>query len=142
MNLDKSGRFHPVESGGVESEEFEVLRQRFRQRLHKEQSRLAALTKTLYSSAHVPASSLLDIHAFAHRLRGAALVFGFQDIGDAAKALELAASAAALGANGQPPDPLVLVTAHALAQFLNDEISGGTASTPAQSTAPVAKFSS
>jgi hypothetical protein len=52
----------------------------------------------------------VDIGMFAHRLRGAALVFEFGEIGDAAKALELAAAVAAVD-DKEPRECSVAVSA-------------------------------
>jgi HPt (histidine-containing phosphotransfer) domain-containing protein len=138
LNLEKSRQLQPVEIGAPE-EEFEKLRQRFQERLRKEKRHLAALTKALGSNTFAPTSILFDLREFAHRLRGAALVFGFQDVGDAAKAVELAATAATLGANSHRPDPSVVSTTQALARLLADEIGTDAACAPVQSTGSLAK---
>jgi hypothetical protein len=110
---------------GTPDEQFEKLRQRFRERMKKEQRQLATLTITLGSADIAETSILLDIREFAHRLRGAALVFGFQGLGDGARAVELAASAASLHANGDPRGPPVITTMQALAAILADQIDAG-----------------
>jgi hypothetical protein len=110
---------------GTADEEFEKLRQRFHLRLQQEQAQLSALSAALGRAGVVPAAILVDIRTFAHRLRGAALVFGFQGIGDGAKAVELAAVAASLDAKGQRCDPSVVATMQALAIDLADEVGTG-----------------
>jgi hypothetical protein len=110
---------------GTPDEQFEKLRRHFYDRLRKEQRRLATLTKAQGSANMASASTYLDIREFAHRLRGAALVFGFQGLGDGAKAVELAAIAASLNTNGQRCDPSVVATMQALAISLADEIAAG-----------------
>jgi hypothetical protein len=107
---------------GTPDEQFEKLRRRFHERLRKEQRQLATLTKALGSANVTSASIFLDIRAFAHRLRGAALVFGFQSLGDVAKAVELAAIRASLDTNGQRAAPSMVSTMQALAINLADQI--------------------
>jgi hypothetical protein len=124
MNQENSLQAQPLETG-TPDEQFEKLRLRFHDRLRKEQGQLAALTEALRSAKVAPAANFLDIRAFAHRLRGAALVFGFQEVGDGAKAVELAAIAASLSANGQRSDPSVTSTMRALAISLAGEIGTG-----------------
>jgi len=70
-----------------------TLRGSFRRRLNDEQARLANLAASLRTTEE-PALVYGDIAVFAHRLRGAALVFEFTDVGDAAKWLELGAARA------------------------------------------------
>jgi HPt (histidine-containing phosphotransfer) domain-containing protein len=72
----------------------EVVRQSFYARLHDEKTRLAALATSLESSEAESATVFEQMEVFAHRLRGAAAVFGAFELSDAAKALEWAASAA------------------------------------------------
>ena len=121
MNQDRPRQVQPLETG-TPDEQFEKLRRRFHERLRKEQRQLATLTKTLGSSNVTSAAIFLDIRAFAHRLRGAALVFGFQGLGDRAKALELAAVRASLDTKGPRRDPSVVSTMQALAIILADQI--------------------
>jgi HPt (histidine-containing phosphotransfer) domain-containing protein len=125
VNQDRPQPVQPLETG-TPDEQFEQLRQRFHERLRKEQRQLAALTKALGSANVASAPTILDIREFAHRLRGAALVFGFQELGDAAKAVELAAIAASLEASGQRCDQSVVSTMQALAVNLADAIGSGT----------------
>jgi HPt (histidine-containing phosphotransfer) domain-containing protein len=124
VNQDNSQQVQPLETG-TPDEQFEELRQRFQERLRKEQRQLAALTKALGSANAASAPIFTDIREFAHRLRGAALVFGFQEVGAGAKALELAAIAASLDANGPRCDPAVVSTMQALAIDLADAIGTG-----------------
>ena len=79
----------------VEDVAFEDVRQSFLNRLHSEQARLTVLGAALGSAQVDPASAFVDLEMFAHRLRGAAAVFELPELRDAAKALELAAAAAA-----------------------------------------------
>ena len=120
VNPDRRQQIQPLETG-TPDEQFAKLRERFQERLRKEQRQLAALTQALASAKAAPAPIFLDIRAFAHRLRGAALVFGFQSLGDGAKAVELAAIAAALDANRQASDPSLVFAMQALALSLADE---------------------
>lgn len=122
----------PVQPMATETPDaqFERLRQRFHARLPKERRHLATLTETLGSANDTSASIFLDIRAFAHRLHGAALVFGFRSLRDGAQAVERAATSASLDANRQRRDPSVVSTMQALAIKLADEIrKGGPAST-------------
>ena len=121
MNPGRPRQTPPLETG-TPDEQFEKLTQRFHERLRKEQRQLATLTEALGCANAASGSILLDIRAFAHRLRGAALVFGFQGLGDGAKAVELAAIAAALDATGQRRDPSLLSTMQALASYLAHEV--------------------
>jgi len=73
---------------------YEDVRQSFLIRLHGEQSQLLVLSDSLGSAEVAPASAFGDLEGFAHRLRGAAAVFDFPELRDAAKVLEIAASAA------------------------------------------------
>ena len=70
--------------------ELAKLKRKFEVRLGDEHKRLIALTVFLERTLLTPSIVYADIHTFAHRLRGAALVFEFREVGDAAKALELA----------------------------------------------------
>jgi HPt (histidine-containing phosphotransfer) domain-containing protein len=126
---------------GTPEEEFEQLRQRFHNRLRKEQTQLAVLTKALARPDVASAQFLVDVREFAHRLRGAALVFGFQKLGDGAKAVELAAIAASLEANEQRRDPSVAATMQELTVRLAEEIGSGTPCPPTMtpSTGPASK---
>jgi len=121
MNQDRLRQVQPLETG-TPDEQFEKLRRRFHERLRKEQRQLATLTKALGSANVTSASIYLDIRAFAHRLRGAALVFGFQGLGDGAKAVELAVLKASRDTVGQRRDPSVVSTMQALAIKLAGQI--------------------
>jgi HPt (histidine-containing phosphotransfer) domain-containing protein len=121
-----------IDPKGTADEQFEELRQHFQQRLRKEQAQLSALTRALEGAEVAPVSIFVDIRAFAHRLRGAALVFGFKVVGDGAKAVELAAIAAAVGVKGRRGIPSVAATMQALALTLSEEI-GPTAAHSAES---------
>lgn len=110
---------------GTADEQFEELRRHFHQRLRKEQAQLSALTQALEAAQVAPVSIFVDIREFAHRLRGAALVFGFKLVGDGAKAVELAAMAAAVGVKGRRGIPSVAATMRALAITLTAEIGPG-----------------
>jgi hypothetical protein len=70
--------------------ELAKLRRKFEVRLGDEQRRLTALTVILERTILTPSIVYADIHTFAHRLHGAALVFEFKEVGDAARVLELA----------------------------------------------------
>ena len=143
MNQDKSLQAQPM-GPGTPDEEFEQLRQRFYERLRKEQTQLAALIEVLGSTNGASASTLVDISGFAHRLRGAALVFGFQGLGDGAKAVELAAIAASQNANDPRCEPSVISAMRALAISLADEVGTGASCAPAMeySTDSASKASS
>jgi hypothetical protein len=124
VNQDKPQPAQPQEVG-TPDEQFEQLRERFHERLRKEQRQLAILTKSLGSANVAWASVLSDIQVFAHRLRGAALVFGYQGLGDGAKAVELAAIGASLNGNGRPCEPSVVTAMQALAIDFADELGAG-----------------
>jgi hypothetical protein len=121
MNQDRLRLVQPLETG-TPDEQFEKLRRRFHERLRKEQRQLTTLTKALGSANVTSASIYTDIRAFAHRLRGAALVFGFQGLGDGAKAVELAVLRASRDTQGQRRDPAVLCAMQALAIKLAGQI--------------------
>jgi hypothetical protein len=131
VNQGQLQKVKPMEPGTAD-EDFENLREHFRQRLRKEQAQLSALAETLARAQVASVSVFVDIRAFAHRLRGAALVFGFQRLGDNAKAVELAAIAASLDLNRQRGNTSVAATMHALATNLAEEIGS---SVPSTSTA-------
>ena len=73
---------------------FEQLRQGFYMRLRDDRVRLVILATTLAHSRSSPASAREELQVFAHKLRGAAAVFGAAEIRDAAQAVEVAAVAA------------------------------------------------
>lgn len=95
-------------------EEFRQLRQCFHVRLRSEQALLATLMGALESGSIASPVLVTSIRDFAHRLRGAALVFEYREIGDDAKAVELAAIAVALDANAQGNDPALVSALNAL----------------------------
>jgi HPt (histidine-containing phosphotransfer) domain-containing protein len=121
VNLDKSRQIQLMRQS-TPDEEFEKLRQRFHQRLLKEKAQLAALGESLGKAHGASESIFVDIRGFAHRLRGAALVFGFKALGDGAKAVELAAIAVSVNVNGRRDIPSVAATMQALAINLANEI--------------------
>jgi HPt (histidine-containing phosphotransfer) domain-containing protein len=117
-------------------QEFEEVRQSFLARLPSEQANLAMLAKTLEFTVLDSAPAFGDLARFAHRLRGAAAVFEFPTLRDAAKALELAA-AVAEGEHAPNSEPLVQTVLRALdirlaslvegALSLNAEVAGAPA---------------
>jgi hypothetical protein len=124
MNEDRPVQIQAMQPVSPD-EEFEKLRQSFYERLRRERTLLAALTEALASANVDSALVLADIERFAHRLRGAALVFEFGGIGNAAKAVELAAAAAAPRENGQWDAPSVMSTMQVLAIKLAAETGTG-----------------
>jgi HPt (histidine-containing phosphotransfer) domain-containing protein len=142
VNLDKSRQVQSIVPGTAD-EEFEKLRQRFHQRLLKEKAHLSALAEALGRAPIALELIFVDIQAFAHRLRGAALVFGFQALGDGAKAVELAAIAASVDVNGRRDVTSVAATMQTLAVNLADEIGPGVPCAAAtRSTGPSGESSS
>jgi HPt (histidine-containing phosphotransfer) domain-containing protein len=75
---------------------YEDVRQSFLIRLHSEQIHLAFLADALDLAQIDPTPAFANLEVFAHRLRGAAAVFGLPELRDDSKALELAAGAAAV----------------------------------------------
>jgi HPt (histidine-containing phosphotransfer) domain-containing protein len=134
MNHDSPHQFQSIEPG-VPEEEFEKLRQRFHERLRREQTQLATLAKALGSGNGNSALIFADIEAFAHRLRGAALVFGYGEIGNVAKDLELAAVAAALDENGARNDPSVVSGMQGLSMRLAAQSGSSAVREPAMTAA-------
>jgi HPt (histidine-containing phosphotransfer) domain-containing protein len=124
VNLDTSCKVQLIEPGTAD-EEFEKVRQRFRQRLLKEKAQFSALVQALGRAPIALESTFVDIGAFAHRLRGAALVFGFQALGDGAKAVEQAATAASIDVNGRRDMTSLAAAMQALAVNLADEVGTG-----------------
>jgi hypothetical protein len=84
---------------------YEQVRQSFLVRLQGEEALLGQLGAALGSAKTDSESAIVDLEMFAYRLRGAAAVFGLPEIRVAAKALELAAAAAAVrsASIGDPP---------------------------------------
>jgi HPt (histidine-containing phosphotransfer) domain-containing protein len=97
---------------------YEDVRQTFLTRLHDEEARLKLLGAALNSAKLFPAAAFAELEIFAHRLRGAAAVFGLPEIRDAAQALELAAAGAA-NERTSSGEPLVQETIQLLAARLN-----------------------
>ena len=75
---------------------YEDVHQSFQIRLSGEQARLTTLADALRCSDNGAASAFGELEWFAHRLRGAAAVFDYPELRDAAKVLEVAANAAVL----------------------------------------------
>jgi len=88
---------------------YEDVRQSFLIRLLGEKTRLAALADELGCGAATPASTFGELEGFAHRLRGAAAVFHYPELRDAAKGLEIAANAAVVEQN--PANEICVQTA-------------------------------
>ena len=93
---------------------FEHVRWTFLARLHGDEVRLAVLHEALGVADECPESAFVDLEMFAHRLRGAAAVFNFPDLRDAAQGVELAASFASAG-HLRVGEPLVHVAVGILA---------------------------
>src|SRR5579863_507228 len=96
---------------------FEQLRAAFHLRLRSDAVRLAVLAAALARADADPAIVFEDIRLFAHRVRGAAALFGAPDIASAADALEQAAFSAA-AAHADNSDAFVWTALEALAQRL------------------------
>lgn len=69
------------------------VRRSFMLRLWRERDDLAALSQPVNSISPAPEVAYRNLEQFAHRLRGAAAVFGYVDVRDCAKDLEFAAKA-------------------------------------------------
>jgi hypothetical protein len=117
VKQDKLRNIQPMEPASPD-EELEKVRLRFHERLRGEQLVLAGLTKMLGSTSGESSEIFRDIREFAHRLRGAALVFEFEKLGAAAKAVELAAIAAILDETSRRKDTFVASTMQALTMTL------------------------
>jgi hypothetical protein len=97
---------------------YEDVRLSFAIRLHGEEARLSFLAGALQLTGPDTAAAFVDLEMFAHRLRGAAAVFDYPVLREEAKALELAAAAAAV--KGSPVgEPSVQDTMRALALRLS-----------------------
>jgi HPt (histidine-containing phosphotransfer) domain-containing protein len=96
---------------------YDDVRLSFLVRLHSEETRLAQLGAALKSAEADPAAAFVNLEMFAHRLRGAAAVFDFPELRDAAKELELAA-AAAVTQRASFGEPLVQAAMRILATCL------------------------
>jgi len=121
----------PPPSGGAPSTvpdvTYEDVRRSFLNRLPGEHTRLADLADTLGSGAVAPASVFGELEGFAHRLRGAAAVFDFPELRDAAKVLEVAANAGVVG-RAPVTEPCVQAAIRSLVEQLTG-LTGSTAST-------------
>src|SRR5262245_55311391 len=67
------------------------VRRSFLLRLWRERDDLSALSQPLNSTSPAPEVAYRNLEKYAHRLRGAAAVFGFFEVRDCAKVLEFAA---------------------------------------------------
>jgi hypothetical protein len=115
----------PPQRPGSPDEEFAKLRGRFHRRLRKEHTQLTALIQALGGTKERPALIVPSIQAFAHRLRGAALVFEYPELAAKAKTVELSAIASLLR-DGNPLYETAVVSAmNQLGSRLSHEISGG-----------------
>jgi hypothetical protein len=125
-----SGLPIPVLELVTPEQEFEELRQRFHERLQRERVRLSQLAEALAGGKVDSALVVGDLGMFAHRLRGAALVFEYTGIGDAAKAVELAEGAALLRNKVRRDLRQVVATMQVLAVKLTEETTGRALSAP------------
>jgi HPt (histidine-containing phosphotransfer) domain-containing protein len=114
----------------VPEDPFDELRDVFHARLRSDQVRLLVLAASLACADTDPAPVFEDIRVFAHRVRGAAAVFGAADIGVIADALEQAAISAA-SAHAENSDPTVCTALEALAERLATVNDKAVASVPA-----------
>ena len=73
---------------------FEQLQLAFYERLRKDRTALTVLGTALAHALGNPAPVLQELRTFAHKLRGAAAIFGAFAVRDAAQDLEVAAHAA------------------------------------------------
>jgi HPt (histidine-containing phosphotransfer) domain-containing protein len=96
---------------------FEELRNEFYARLQSDRVRLTALGARLARVDEDATSIFEDIRVFAHRLRGAALIFEAAEVGRAANALEQAATSAA-SANADNSDAAVWAALESLVDNL------------------------
>lgn len=81
-------------AGIVSDDTFSQLRAAFYARLRKDRARLVELGTRLSGSDPEPAQTFEEVRAFAHRLLGAAAIFGATELREAAQTLEVAAHAA------------------------------------------------
>jgi len=116
-------------------EEFEEVRQSFLARLPSEQAKLTTLANALGCATLDPGPAFGDLEYFAHRLRGAAAVFGFPTLRDAAKTLEQAA-AGAIRERAASCDPFVQTAMRALDTRLASLNEGTTSLAAAVARAP------
>jgi len=101
----------------VPDDPFEELQGAFQARLRSDLVRLMALGAALACADADPAPIFEDIRVFAHRVRGAAALFGAPDIGVVADALEQAAISAA-NAHASNLDDSVCTALEALTERL------------------------
>jgi chemotaxis protein histidine kinase CheA len=87
-------RNDPTATTSVCDDTFEELQSAFYVRLREDRVRLVVLGTKLSGSGANPAQAFEEVRMFAHRLRGAAAIFGAAEVRDAAQALELATQAA------------------------------------------------
>jgi hypothetical protein len=106
-----------VPQAAVPEVTYEDVRRSFLGRLHGEHTRLAGLADALNSGAMASASAFGELEGFAHRLRGAAAVFDFSELRDAAKVLEVAANACVVGL-APANEPLVQAAIRSLVEQL------------------------
>jgi HPt (histidine-containing phosphotransfer) domain-containing protein len=111
--LPGAARPQPSESDKA----FEVVRQSFLARLPGELERVVTLVAEHRAAENDCTPVLRNIATYAHRLRGAAAVFGALELGTAARAAELAAEAV-LDKSGTDADGRVSTTLRILAAAL------------------------
>jgi HPt (histidine-containing phosphotransfer) domain-containing protein len=106
-----------IEQPATEELSYDAVRLSFLVRLHSEETRLEALCEALASAKGNRVPAFIDLQVFAHRLHGAASLFGLPEIRDAAKDLEQS-SAVAATSNATRGEPLVQDTIRTLAARL------------------------
>jgi HPt (histidine-containing phosphotransfer) domain-containing protein len=87
-------RLDRTAAGILAADTFEQLQEAFYSRLRQDRERLAVLRTALTHCGANLALPFEELASFAHRLRGAAAIFGAGEIRDAAHELEVAAHAA------------------------------------------------
>jgi HPt (histidine-containing phosphotransfer) domain-containing protein len=102
---------------------YDEVRQSFLMRLQRERSDLETFSHALKSAGPTTAVEYRNLEGFAHRLRGAAAVFGFEGVRDCAKVLEFAAKAALLE-NAPADEPPIQNAARDLHAQLTRAIGG------------------
>jgi Hpt domain len=90
MKLTGNGH-NPAAIRTPENDRFEELRALFSDGLQADRVRLTALAASLARAADDPAAIFESMRVFAHKLRGAAAIFDFPQLGVAAGGLESAA---------------------------------------------------
>jgi HPt (histidine-containing phosphotransfer) domain-containing protein len=108
---------HIASTQTVPDDPFEQLRAAFQVRLQSDAVRLAVLAAALARADADSASNFEDIRLFAHRVRGAAALFGAADIASVADALEQTAISAA-HARAENSDTSIWTALEALAERL------------------------